>query len=102
MKIVVETNFNVGGSILERDVGLQVDLKSERATIRTLLEELSRKQYEGRIVFIDPETSEVDPTDYSVMVNGAAWEFLPQRLETELIEGDKVSITRWLEILGGG
>jgi len=97
VKIVLETNFDFGGEIEDGEV----ELKSDHATIRTLLEELAR-WYSGEVTFINPETDEIDPDEYMVLVNGGEWEFLPERLETKLEEGDRVSITKWVEILGGG
>lgn len=102
MKVVVETNFSVGGTILEKDTQLTVDLSPQHFSLRDLLERLAKEHYEGRIAFIEPDTGQVNTTDYTIMINGATWEFLPERLETKLNKGDKVSITKWLEILGGG
>ena len=116
MKILVETNLDFGWKIKDGAVEPkdsrptitallqegEVELEDARPTIRALLEELSREYSKEKVTFIDPETDEVDPEEYLVMVNGRAWEFLPQRLETEIKEGDRVSVTKWLDLLGGG
>ncbi len=98
MKILLETNLGMGWKIKDGEV----ELTDNQPTLRTLLEELSRQRPEGKTTFIDPETSEVDPEEYLVMVNGGSWEFLPERLETKLSEGDRVSIIKSIEMLGGG
>ncbi len=118
MKVVVETNLDFGwkweikGNEAEPGDTRpavktmfqegEVELGDPRPTLRTLLEKLSRRYSKGKMIFIDPETNEVDPDEYMVTVNGKTWELLPRRLETELNEGDRVSVSLWLEILGGG
>lgn len=118
MKVVVETNLDFGWKWKteenEAEPGdtrpaiktmLQegkVELGGARPTLRVLLQALSREYSKGKVTFIDPETNEVDPDEYMVTVNGKAWEFLPQRLDTELNEDDRVSVSIWLELLGGG
>ena len=97
MKILLETNFGQGWKIRDGDI----EIASDQPTLRTLLEELSGKS-EGQVTFIDPDTNEVDPDEYLVMVNGGSWEFLPEHLETSLNQGDPVSITKSIEMLGGG
>ncbi len=97
MRIIVETNFEVGGVL-----GLgEVELKAENATLRALLEALS-KMCQGQIEFINSESGDIDHEEYDVLVNGCAYEFLPAGLETKLNDEDNVSITRWFEPLGGG
>jgi len=97
VRIRLETNFDFWGKIKDGEV----ELKNNQATVRTLLEELA-EGYSEEVIFIDPETNEVDPDEYMVLVNGGEWEFLPERLETRLKEGDRVSVIKWIEILGGG
>ena len=98
MKIQLETNSGWGWKIKDGEV----ELIDSQPTLRALLKELSARHPENGVTFIDPETNEVDPNEYLVMVNGGSWEFLPQRLETKLSEGDRVSIIRAIEMLGGG
>ena len=98
MKILLETNFGRGWKIKDGEV----ELTDNQLTLKTLLEELSRQHPEERVTFIDPETNEIDPEEYLVMVNGGSWEFLPERLETKLSAGDRVSIMKSVEMLGGG
>ena len=97
MKILLETNFGQGWKVMDGDV----EIANDQPTLRILLEELSSKS-EGQVTFIDPETDEVDPDEYLIMVNGGSWEFLPERLETRLNQGDRISITKSIEMLGGG
>lgn len=118
MKVVVETNLDFGWQWKAKDKEVEpgnarpavntllqegkVELEEARPTLRTLLQELSREYSKEKVTFVEPETNEVNPDNYLVTVNGKALEFLPQRLETELNEGDLVSVSLWLEILGGG
>ena len=44
----------------------------------------------------------MDTDEYLMMLNGGSWEFLPERLETKLKKGDRVSIIKSIEMLGGG
>ena len=97
MKILLETNLGWGWKSKDGEI----TLTDSQATLRTLLEELSASYSEGG-TFIDPETNEVDPNEYLVMVNGGSWEFLPERLETKLTEGDRIAIIKSIEMLGGG
>ena len=97
MKIILETNFGQGWKIKDGDV----EIANVQSTLRTLLEELSGKSG-GQATFIDSETDEVDPDEYLITVNGGSWEFLPERLETKLNQDDRISITKSIEMLGGG
>ena len=68
----------------------QINLEAEKATLKTLLQEVTRKS-EGTIELIDPQSGRVNE-EYFVLVNGREFQALPQGLETELSEGDKVGI----------
>ena len=77
----------------------QISLKAERPTLRTLLQEVTRKS-EGTVEIINPQSGRVND-EYFVLVNGHDFQTLPQGLETELSEGDEVGIGL-LYFWGGG
>lgn len=97
MKVMVETNFDIIGEFSKEQVELQVP----NATLRVLLKELSHR-WGGDSNFIDPQTDELDPVECEVLINGTAYKFLPDGLETKLKDEDSVTIIRWMEALGGG
>jgi len=67
-----------------------VELSTDRATIRALLQEIARKS-QGAIAAIDSQGGVLD-AEYFVLVNGRDLESLPGGLEAELSEGDEVGI----------
>jgi molybdopterin converting factor small subunit len=77
----------------------EVDLGSEPATLRSLLQELTQKS-RGRVELIDPQGGEFNE-EYIVLVNRHEFRALPQELDTELNDGDEVQIGL-LYILEGG
>lgn len=77
----------------------QINLKAERPTLRTLLQEVARKS-KGEVEIINPQSGRVDD-EYFILVNGRDFQTLPQGLETELSEGDEVGIGL-LYFWGGG
>jgi len=77
----------------------QINLKDERPTLRTLLQEVTRKS-KGTVEIINPQSGMVDD-EYFIIVNGRDFQTLPQGLETELNEGDEVGIGL-LYFWGGG
>ena len=77
----------------------QISLKDEKPTLRTLLQEVTRKS-EGTVEIINPQSGRVND-EYFVLVNGRDFQTLPQGLETELSEGDEVGIGL-LYFWGGG
>ncbi len=97
VKILVKTNFSVGGP--ERDSTFELDLPAP--TLRSVLEHMSRQYQKGRALF-NPETNEIDSEEFSVLLNGSSCQFLPRKLLTPLSEGDEVQLLRWFELLGGG
>ncbi len=97
MKVVVKTNFRL--SAMGKDDMVEVDLAAP--VLKSVLEHISVEYQKGRPV-INPVTHEVDPEEYTVLLNGSAYQFLPQRLLTPLSEGDEVRLYRWFELLGGG
>ena len=68
----------------------QMELSTDGATIRTLLQDIARKT-QGAIDAIDPQSGMLD-NEYFVLLNGRDLENLPDRLETQLREGDEVGI----------
>ena len=89
MKIKVTSNF---------DLGLQtLDLEG-RVSLRKMLHELN-KRVPGDLNFIDSKTDDLDDF-YVVSVNGQELPFLPQKLDTELKDGDEVQVA--IVSFGGG
>ena len=97
MKVVVESNFDLWGEFEEHEV----DLPESSPTLRVLLEEVSRNA-DGEFRIIDPERDDIDPFAYQVFIRGSAYQLLPDRLETRLREGEKISVMKWMDTLGGG
>lgn len=69
-----------------------IEIEVEKITIMGLLEKLSAKFGENftHMIF-DPETKELGQ-HIAVLVNGRHYSHLPDRLDTELKEGDEVAI----------
>lgn len=97
MKVVVKTNFRL--SAMGKDDTVEVDLPAP--ILKSVLEYISVEYQKGRPI-INSVTNEVDPEEYTVLLNGSAYQFLPQKLLTPLAEGDEVQLYRWFELLGGG
>jgi len=93
--------FNVAKAFGHEQISLKVDktLRDEKPTLRTLLQEVSRKS-EGAVEIINPQSGRVDD-EYFILVNGLDFQTLPRGLETELSEGDEVGIGL-LYFWGGG
>ncbi len=77
----------------------EVDLEASRATLRTLLQELTERSG-GKIELISPHDGQFNE-EFIVLINGQEFRNLPQELETELTDGDEVDIGL-LYILEGG
>jgi hypothetical protein len=77
----------------------QINLKAKKPTLRTLLQEVTRKS-KGAVEIVNPQSGRVDD-EYFVLVNGHDFQTLPQGLETELSEGGEVGIGL-LYFWGGG
>ena len=82
MKVTICSNFDPGAS--------EIVLSGEQSPLRSLLEELSRRNWR-KIRFIDPRTDKVDDF-FTVLVNGKDWRSLPQDIETMLQDGDEVQV----------
>lgn len=97
MRVVVESNFDLWGEYTQKEM----EIEGQEVKLEDLLQAIT-KASNGRYQIIDPQTGEVDPFDYAVFLKGCAYQLLPQRLQTRLSEGDKVLVTKWMDILGGG
>jgi len=95
MRVSIDANFEVHGLFRPTEL----ELEGSRITLRGLLEELSQRSG-GEIRFI--EDGDVDPQEFLILLNGRPYRSLPQGLETEIGDGDRVTIIRFLEPLGGG
>ncbi len=97
MKVVVESNFELWGEFQKQEI----EMPGASPTLRALLEEVSRNA-DGEFRIIDPERDDIDPFAYQVFIRGSAYQLLPDRLETRLREGEKISVMKWMDTLGGG
>ena len=69
-----------------------LEMEIERATLRGLLGDLSGRFGEGfKDLMFDPKTNEVND-HIRVLVNGRHYNYLPEKLDTQLEEGDEVSL----------
>lgn len=84
-------------SLEGRIKGGEVELQDDQATVRALFEELSEELSKGY-----PKSTQGGPFEYLVLVNDGDWQYLSECLETQLKEGDKVTITMGLRMAGGG
>ncbi len=74
----------------------QLEFEIETPTLRKVLLELSEK---GQFSIFSPKDDEVQ-SDFKVYLNRIEYERLPERMDTELKDGDQVEVT--LVILAGG
>ncbi|MBI4331176.1 MAG: hypothetical protein HY673_07845 [Chloroflexi bacterium] len=95
----VRVKISRSGGAQEKTDTVELDLANP--TLKTVLERVSRDYENGGRLF-NPETGDVDSEGYTVLLNGSAYQFLPQKLQTPLSEGDEVQLFRWFELLGGG
>ncbi len=82
MKISLKSNFHLGQETIEPE---------GNATLRGLLMELSERS-PGKVEFVDSKSNEVDDS-FLVSINGRDYQFLPERLETKLKDGDEVEVS---------
>jgi molybdopterin synthase sulfur carrier subunit len=69
---------------------LKIDI--EKATIKDVLKDLSKKfGQDFKEVIFDPKTQEIS-SHIRILVNGRHYQYLPDRLNTELKEGDEVAL----------
>jgi len=85
MLVTVRTNF----------LG-QAELEVQIPTLKKVLMEVSEK---NRVPLLDPETGEVH-SDFKIYLNGIDHERLPERIETELKNGDLVEVN-FIMLAGG-
>ncbi len=97
MRVMVQDNLDTYDQFLDREF----DLEGDMATIRDLLMAVTARSG-GLYQMISSATNDVEPSEYMVLLRGSAYQFLPERLETELREGDKVRILRAMDMMSGG
>ena len=69
-----------------------LEIEKEKATIKEMLKDLSENfDHDFKEAIIDPKTQEVS-SHIRILVNGRHYQFLPNRLNTELKEGDEVAL----------
>jgi molybdopterin synthase sulfur carrier subunit len=89
MKLTVKSYLT-----LKRALGNEalIELEVETLTLRGLLEHLSQ-QFGNKFtdLVFDRKTGDLSP-HISILVNGHHWVFLPERLDTQLKEGDEVAL----------
>ncbi len=96
MKITLNTNFYIDGVSNQGYINLR-----KGSTVRDLLQDLAKRCHD-ETRFINPDSDQIDPDEYSIHVTQTALEYLPKGLETELKDGDLVTIIYWMDVLGGG
>lgn len=96
MKIRVKGYFTFK-KVMDGKAVLEIEI--EKATIKDVLKDLSENfDQDFREAIIDPKTQEVNSL-IRVLVNGRHYQYLPNRLNTELKEGDEVAL--FPPIVGG-
>jgi MoaD family protein len=89
MKIKVKGYLTLKQTVGDKGV---LEMEMEDATIRGLLSDLSERfGQEFRDLIFDPKTKNLS-NHIRVLVNGRHYNHLPNRLDTELKEGDEVSL----------
>ena len=91
MKITVVPSFNPN----------RTEIETQGTTLGSLLDELSRqyKPADGDD-FYDSDTGEVFP-DCDVVLNGKSYRVIPDGLNAELKDGDKLEIIQLFMLVGG-
>ena len=80
--------------------GDEVEIEADEITLKTFLLMLTRQSGET-IKLIDPQTGDISG-DYFVVINGRDCQSLVHGLETELRDGDEVSIGPIDLVFSGG
>jgi len=88
VKISLKSNLNLD----------EVDLETQSTTLGALLDELETSK---KFAVFDSQRKEIS-SDCDVLLNGKSFQVLPDGLDTELRDGDKVEITMFMFMLGGG
>ena len=74
------------------DAQTVIDFEGDVLTINDLLHELSDKYGEDfRKIIFDPETHALS-RHIRILINGRHYSHLPEKLDTQLLEGDEVSL----------
>ena len=69
-----------------------IDMEASSATLRSVLADLAdRFGHDFSELMFDPKTQELS-THMKVLVNGRHFKYLPNRLDTELKDGDEVAL----------
>ncbi len=95
MKIYVRSNFVVPGLGKEENV----DFDRSSMTLRQFLEELS-KMAPAPIEYVRPGAKTLNPDDWQVEINRVPYQDCRDGLETQLANGDTVTIK--VLAIGGG
>ena len=95
MKIYIQSNFSVPG--LGREESVECD--DPRMTLRQFLDRLS-KMAPTPIQYVRPDAKSLDPDDWQVEINRVPCRDCRDGLETQLMDGDTVTIK--ILALGGG
>ena len=84
MRIVLKSNFSLGGSFGEGEIVL----KDEDMSLRDLLRDIENS---SALHIIDPQKRDVDST-FEIFVNEREYWIQPDRLDYKLRDGDEVDI----------
>jgi len=90
MKISLKSNFDLGISTWE--------IEGQDITLEDLLQELPQRT-PGRVQFLDPRYNQLEDS-FLVYLNGQEFNQLPDRLKTQLRNGDEVQVK--VIPMGGG
>ena len=95
MRIHIKSNFFIPG--LEKEESVEFDCSS--LTLREFLEELSKKA-PTPIEYVRPGAKMLEPDDWEVEINRVPYQKCQYGLETQLRDGDTVTIK--IVAFGGG
>ena len=97
MKLLLRTNLDLQSA----SSGTIIELELQEVILKDILAKIADNYQTGKPIF-DADTNEIDPVEFSVLLNGTHYEFLPAKLLTPLSEGDQIQVYRWLGLVGGG
>ncbi len=92
MKVIIRSNFMIDGF---PENGL-MEVKPP-VTLRDVLKELESRTKTG---LLDRHSDEVATQTFAIFLNGLEYQFLPQRLDSRLRDGDEVRVNV-LQMAGG-
>ena len=84
MQIVLSSNFDITGMLGRDTVELQ-----QGASVRSLFEMLRQQ---CQLNLIDPQSGEINSSDFTVLLNGKEHPFWPRGLATPLRDADEVRV----------